>query len=513
VSSLRSAGGKLVSSGAEVTAAIAPTRGTTSADETYAATTCLSGRILDDAGNPAAGAIVMLSDVRHASSVTTATAGVDGRFCLEATRSETPGEDLDDDSKPGKKATVSIRVVAAGQIYDLGEFDTPANQGLCGGPGCLDLGDLRLAPARLRSAALCTVRGTVKHRDGTPAFAAGVEMFDSYVPAETREAICLTAGHSTCKPWSHTEEDGTFSVTAVAMEDFDLGVMGVRQVSPEKGELEHGGRIFSSCPTAPVVLTLDPAYTAVVFLVSVAGNAISWAPEEHGITKLKVTSRAGLKWEIHSAAGKVMRSPLVYGVVPPGATQTYPVHGTPAPVAPGDTVAVWADGRASRARLIPGPAISRSLTEGRRSRRRSRQLVSAIGLAGYLPKLPTCMLTILVDEAAEQESHASQTVITSMGRLVLLARRCAGTLRSRRRERWFASARGTRRTPRAARAWSPTRPWRSWSDLIGSRGSGAGGPFSYEATEVASRTRVGGKHGPDLELERQAMIPYWHWFI
>jgi hypothetical protein len=196
----------------------------------------------------------------------------------------------------------------------------------------------------LQSAALCTVRGTVKLSDGTPAFAAAVEMVDSYVSAETRETICGTASHSSCKPVYVTEEDGTFTVTAVVMEDFELGTMGLRQVSPEERVMENGGRIFSSCPTARVVLTLDPAFTIVVFLVGVEGKAISWAPEEHGITKLKVTSRAGLKWEIRSAAGKVMRSPLVYGVVPAGATQIYPIHGTPAPLAPGDTVAVLADG-------------------------------------------------------------------------------------------------------------------------------------------------------------------------
>jgi hypothetical protein len=196
----------------------------------------------------------------------------------------------------------------------------------------------------LRSAALCTVRGTVKLSDGTPAYAAAVEMVDSYVPPETRETICGTASHSNCKPLYVTEEDGRFSVTAIVMEDFQLAAMGLRLVSPEKTEMENGARIFSSCPTARVVLTLDPAFTIVVFLVGVEGKAISWAPEEHGITKLKVTSRAGLKWEIRSTAGKVMRSPLVYGVVPAGAAQIYPIHGTPAPLAPGDTVAVLADG-------------------------------------------------------------------------------------------------------------------------------------------------------------------------
>ena len=51
-----------------------------------------------------------------------------------------------------------------------------------------------------------------------------------------------------------------------------------------------------------------------------------------------------MKWEIQSAAGKAMRSPIVYGMVPPGAAQVHPGRATPAALVPGDVVSVTADG-------------------------------------------------------------------------------------------------------------------------------------------------------------------------
>ena len=200
-------------------------------------------------------------------------------------------------------------------------------------------------PSSVGTAALCTVRGTVRRHDRTPVFGAIVEMYDSHVPDETREALCASAGDSICRSQEQAEEDGQFSVTAAVTDDFHLDAIGgVREITPETTEIGLAGRIFSSCPTAPVVLTLDSTYTVDVFMVRVQENAISWKPAEHGITRLRVTSRAGLKWEIQSAAGKAMRSPIVYGMVPPGAAQVHPGRATPAALVPGDVVSVTADG-------------------------------------------------------------------------------------------------------------------------------------------------------------------------
>jgi len=73
---------------------------------------CVSGRVLDENGKPAEGATVTVRGVSYTGTSTPMVLGADGHFCLEAMRSEAPGEDLDGNGKAGEKTTVSIRVVA-----------------------------------------------------------------------------------------------------------------------------------------------------------------------------------------------------------------------------------------------------------------------------------------------------------------------------------------------------------------------------------------------------------------
>jgi len=91
-------------------------------------------------------------------------------------------------------------------------------------------------------------------------------------------------------------------------------------------------------------LTVDPGFVAVKFTISLSGNAIAWTPSKYGILILRAFSASGLKWEISVPFGKVIASPITYGVVPAGAKQTYPPRGTPEPLVPGDTISIDSGG-------------------------------------------------------------------------------------------------------------------------------------------------------------------------
>jgi len=129
--------------------------------------------------------------------------------------------------------------------------------------------------------------------------------------------------------------------------DLTLRFMALRTVAPGVTEVSGGLRTFSSCPKEPVVLSLDPEHFGVDFSVFLTGNEISWTQTEFGISTVTVGSSTGLKWEISTDYGTVLSSPITYGVVPPGATQSYPPDGPPAPLSSGDDITVFAAGGTS----------------------------------------------------------------------------------------------------------------------------------------------------------------------
>jgi hypothetical protein len=308
---------------------------------------CVSGRILDETGKPAEGATVSLRGVTYTGTSTPVTVGADGRFCLDAMRSEAPGEDLDGNGKTGEKTTVSIRASANGNVYDLGEFDMPAAQGTCGGAGCLDLGDIKLTSDKMLKAALCTVTGTVKHLDGNAAAGATVFSWDEDVPDDVWNAMCLTGQNLVCTLFATSDQNGSFSLTAPMMAGLTLWGMDNRQLETGVSEFSSGTRTLRSCPKEAVVLTLDQGFISVQLTVTANGNAISWAPSKYGAATVTVSSATDLKWIIYTENGAVMISPITYGTVPAGAKQGYPDQGAPAALASGDQISIWVYGSTS----------------------------------------------------------------------------------------------------------------------------------------------------------------------
>jgi len=305
---------------------------------------CVSGRIVDESGRPAEGATVSAMGVNYTGRSRPVTVGPDGRFCLEAIRSEGAGEDLDGDGMPGEKATVSISATAGGNVYDLGKFEIPAVQGVCGGNGCLELGDLRLGAATLRRSVLCTVTGVVRYRDGTPADGASVLSWDYDVPSAAADGICGVGSASICGG-TFGALNGVFTVTSAALDDLTLFSLARRDLETGAAEFGLAGREFASCPTDPVTLNLDAEWIEVSYAVVVGGQTISWAPTRYGVSVVTVRSSGqGIKWQVATEGATVMPTPVTYGVTPPGATQTYPARGTPPPLEPGDDVSVLAGG-------------------------------------------------------------------------------------------------------------------------------------------------------------------------
>jgi len=304
---------------------------------------CVSGRVLDEIGKPAEGATVTLRGISYTGTSTPVVLGPDAQFCLEAKRSEAPGEDLDGNGNAGETTTVSIGVVAGENYYDLGEFEMPSSQGRCGGSGCLNLGDLRIGPANLSKVAWCTIEGTVRFPDGTP-IEAGVILNDDSVRHDIADSMCATSvPDATCG--ADFTENGAFSVTSPVLAAPRLWSFAFRDLEPGVHELGFGSRSFTSCPTRPLSLTLDPAQIEVDFTIAVDGDSISWTPPGYGILVLEVLSAEGeFKWAIVSNDDTVMRAPITYGVVPVGASQVYPIAGTPAALAPGDQVEILTRG-------------------------------------------------------------------------------------------------------------------------------------------------------------------------
>ncbi|HEY6909631.1 MAG TPA: carboxypeptidase-like regulatory domain-containing protein [Myxococcales bacterium] len=304
---------------------------------------CVSGRVLDETGKPAEGAVVTLQGVSYTGASTMEVLGPDGRFCLEARRSEAPGEDLDGNGKSGEKTTVLIRVATGEDLHELGAFEMPIAAGACGGAGCGDVGDLRLTQTTLLKTDWCTINGTVTFPEGDPE-AGSAALSDDNVRPDVLASMCKTGLDWSCTTDFVDFKTGFFSVTAPVVGELKFTADLTRELEPGADETGIAARNFTSCPTEPLALTAVPHHISLDFAIAVDGNAISWTPARYGITLVTVRSGADMKWQIYSKNGAVMHTPVTYGVLPPGAIQIYPPVGSPAPLATGSTVEIESTG-------------------------------------------------------------------------------------------------------------------------------------------------------------------------
>ena len=101
------------------------------------------------------------------------------------------------------------------------------------------------------------------------------------------------------------------------------------------------------CPAEPISVVLDWGEATTTLQMTAAEGTISWSPER-GIASLWVLDAQGeLKWDMRAGATP-MSSPVEYGEVPAGASESEPAVGS---LEPGDTV--YVDGYATTDKGYP----------------------------------------------------------------------------------------------------------------------------------------------------------------
>ncbi|MBI5489140.1 MAG: hypothetical protein HY905_17525 [Deltaproteobacteria bacterium] len=294
--------------------------------------TVVRGVVVDGDGNPVEGATVGLQGLSYSGSSTPQTTGGGGSFCLDAMRSEGPGEDVDNDGVTGETQRVLITVVSDGKGYRIAPVDLPSDHATCP-TGGVDVGNVELKPENEIQVQLCHLTGTVR-LDGAPVEGVTVNAQDEYLDPEISIAACT---YPDCTSFGQSDASGAFDFTGV--------FASLLKVSAVYGTTDgsvsffyNGDRQYYECPTAPVAIDLYMlACYGNLLATSYASGEISWSPAVP-VSLLSVTGAAGNpKWYVYSAGG--FAPPVTYGVLPEGAMQVFPASGgRPQPVVSGDAI-------------------------------------------------------------------------------------------------------------------------------------------------------------------------------
>jgi hypothetical protein len=303
---------------------------------------CVGGRILTDDGMPARGASVSARGLTYTGTSPMTMTDADGRFCIDALRSENPGEDVDQDGVPGETQTISIRVVHNGRIYDGGETDTPREAGSCDGP-CGDIGDLRLTPDRELHPILCSVTITVRDRDSAPVAGALVFAADDTVDSDVAFDLCLASPQGFCLSSGITDESGTATLTNVVIDSLFYAAFSITDEGDSTLQ-RWGEGTFGGCPSQPLMLTLTEGYRLLTLALQLTPpSTITWNPTTYPVTALNVISSINIKWSL-TATGEGFSPPVLYGTVPAGASQVLPLNNAaPPPLSSGDFISLLID--------------------------------------------------------------------------------------------------------------------------------------------------------------------------
>jgi hypothetical protein len=299
---------------------------------------CITGRLLDEDGLPAAGAAVAVRGVTYVGT-STATTDAEGRFCADVLRSENPGEDVDQDGVFGETQRVAVRATYQGRTYDVGEITVPLQAASCTA-GCGMLGDVMLTADRELQAALCAFMVTVHDRDGAPVAGAVVFAADETIDLDLAAQLCAQTPEGFCLFSGVTDENGAATLTAPVL---DALFIAATTTTPDGDTLlQRWGEATSiGCPQQPVDLTLTEGYRQVTLVVELEGSSISWTPTTYGVTGVTVVGfPATPKWLV-VAPPPGFAPPVSYGSVPVGASQILPSGGgAPPALATGDLITV-----------------------------------------------------------------------------------------------------------------------------------------------------------------------------
>lgn len=298
---------------------------------------CISGTLLDDAGQPARGASVIVRGLSYVGSSTTSTDN-DGHFCADVLRSEGPGEDVDQDGVTGETQRVIVRVAYNGRTYDAGGLDVPVQSATCDS-GCANFGEVMLTAALELHPAVCSFTMNVRDRTGAPVAGAFVVAADGTVDPDVAADLCGEPVQF-CLSSGVTDGNGNLNLTTVVLDT----LFGVALSTTQDGgsTLQRFGEVTYSngCPTAPLLLTLTEGFRLVALNAQFTPpGRIDWTPAIYPATTVAVSGGAGPKWLVASAPPG-FGPPVTYGTVPAGAFQIIPVAGAPAPVVSGDFIII-----------------------------------------------------------------------------------------------------------------------------------------------------------------------------
>lgn len=248
-------------------------------------------------------------------------AGKDGSFCAPA---------------PIGGTSAPAQSQYAGLPYSLEARAQAAGEGRCGG-SCTSLGEVKVEADALRISALCSLAGKVLDGAGAPIANAEVVALDESVTGNATTAFCGKTG-AKCALTAPSAADGTFSLRAPLLNALFVGARVSTTGAAGEGT-RSAAAVVTTCPTAPLTLTLDRGVLRLEVAPSFSGAQLSWTPGQPA-ARVTVLDGAGLpKWEVASASG--LTSPLTFGTIPPGAAQTVAPTGTPAS---GDTLVVELEG-------------------------------------------------------------------------------------------------------------------------------------------------------------------------
>lgn len=284
---------------------------------------CLDFTVVDSNGNPLVDAIVSFSGETYTGNSDAVALSGNGAACVDVMRSETPGEDVDNDGITGETQRVVGRVAWRGNLYDIGSFDIPTTSGSCGGGQCTSLGALVIGESNRLQAGICEVSGVVRDSAGAPLADATVYAFDDFIDSQLAFNLC----QDTNCFFATSGADGSFTVRTAFQSMMSLtGIWSFE--SDDLSRIRYGTQSRTTCPSGPVTLTLDSGYNTQRLTMTREGNVISWSPAAP-IATLAVYDQSGeLIWAFITEEGSPVTGPVTFGELPPNAIEAQPPRGT-----------------------------------------------------------------------------------------------------------------------------------------------------------------------------------------
>ena len=295
--------------------------------------TCMGGVLLDEEDNPVRGATGTLRGVNFTGFSPPFTTRDDGSFCVNARRSEKPGEDLDGNGTSGETLSVLLTFQNGGKTYRFGQTAVTTDSATCPS-GCTVIEELKLVPTNEVQPEICSVSGTVR-KEGAPVANAFVFAEDELLDPDLAQTVC----GATCAPAVSTDSSGQFEVSNAYATLLEVNAA-VSELDGLGSFFYESRRSFLTCPSEPIDLNLELGF-CLVPLPEInyddGTGQITWDPPVDAQALLVVSPIARLlRWSVYSDTG--FDSPVVYGQVPAGAQQQWPLSGSPEPITSGDLI-------------------------------------------------------------------------------------------------------------------------------------------------------------------------------